>query len=250
MKSTSGLANIGSEFEEVRYLALSKDLASQMLSRDVLERIDESVFNLSLRLIEEYSSIIDADKRPEYFFHIGGIVDYHPHKDTLDKLVLAQQKRLVSFIKYRTTSSAYEDTREVVFAPGRIISRANTLYVLGAALADENDTYTFKYWTHLAVHRILLLSITNAVFDFDVTLPDSSVFGFPHVEPKTYRIRFLPGAHADYVRERIWAEEQSIEEEEDGGLILTVTVATESEIMNWVKSFGEHCQLLGPVAPV
>ena len=54
---------------------------------------------------------------------------------------------------------------------------------------------------------------------------------------------------ADYVRERIWATNQQIEDCEDGGLILTLTTRSEPELRAWVRSFGDAAVLLEDDTP-
>ncbi|MBO4300622.1 MAG: WYL domain-containing protein, partial [Desulfovibrio sp.] len=49
---------------------------------------------------------------------------------------------------------------------------------------------------------------------------------------------------ADYVRERIWAESQKMEDTEDGGVLLEITTRSEPELMAWVRSFGDKAILL------
>ena len=73
-------------------------------------------------------------------------------------------------------------------------------------------------------------------------------FGLPWHEPRTFRIRVAPSA-ADYVRERIWAANQQIEDCEDGGLILTLTTRSEPELRAWVRSFGDAAAMLEDGTP-
>ena len=73
-------------------------------------------------------------------------------------------------------------------------------------------------------------------------------FGLPWHEPRTFRIRVSPNA-ADYVRERIWATNQQIEDCEDGGLILTLATRSEPELRAWVRSFGDAAVLLEDDTP-
>ena len=116
------------------------------------------------------------------------------------------------------------------------------LYILGAGLA--RNFRDIRHLTNLAVHRILDLTLTERHFIF--ALPDVSTetFGLPWHEPRTFRIRFAPGKAADYVRERIWAEAQSLENMDDGGVLLEITTRSEPELLPWVRSFGQEATLL------
>ena len=67
-------------------------------------------------------------------------------------------------------------------------------------------------------------------------------FGLPWHEPKNFCIRFRSGKAAEYVRERIWADEQNLEILDDGGVILQIRTRSEPELMAWVRSFGEEVE--------
>lgn len=62
----------------------------------------------------------------------------------------------------------------------------------------------------------------------------------------TFRIRFTAGKAAEYVRERIWAEAQKLEETPDGGVLLEITTRSEPELMAWVRSFGPEASVCRP----
>jgi hypothetical protein len=239
LKSANG-GRLAVQFEEVRYLALCRDLAAPFLPEQVLSRIDNSLFRLSLAVSEE-NGLVDKSKAGKLLFFAKGRIDYTPHKDTIKKLLAAQDQKLICLVKYKASGKHMEPPKEHLFAPGRIIALNNALYVVGATLNDDNS---FKFWTNLAIHRILLVEVTNREYLFDVPDPDPHTFGFPYHEPKTFRIRFRTGKPAEYVRERIWADQQSIEEEGDGGIILTITTRSEPELMAWVRSFGDDAELL------
>jgi hypothetical protein len=77
---------------------------------------------------------------------------------------------------------------------------------------------------------------------------ESESFGLPWHEPREFRIRFAPGRAAAYVRERVWADAQRLEEMEDGGLILAITTRSEPELTAWVRSFGDDAHFLPEAA--
>ena len=51
---------------------------------------------------------------------------------------------------------------------------------------------------------------------------------------------------APYIRERIWHEEQSIEDTSDGGLILRFPTSSLFEVKRWVLSWGKAAKVLEP----
>jgi hypothetical protein len=49
---------------------------------------------------------------------------------------------------------------------------------------------------------------------------------------------------ADYVRDRIWSDDQVIEDHADGSLTLSVTTTSEKELLAWAMSFGELARVV------
>ncbi|WP_319585362.1 WYL domain-containing protein [uncultured Desulfobulbus sp.] len=60
------------------------------------------------------------------------------------------------------------------------------------------------------------------------------------------RIRFAAHAAA-YVRERLWHPSQTILEQPDGSLIMTMTVNHLLELKRWILSWGDAAQVLAPI---
>ena len=63
--------------------------------------------------------------------------------------------------------------------------------------------------------------------------------------PRLVRIRFSP-SQARYIRERQWHSSQAIEELEGGGLILTLIISSEWELIRWLLSYGADAEVLEP----
>lgn len=83
-----------------------------------------------------------------------------------------------------------------------------------------------------------------ASFDFRQLF--GSHFGIHWSEDETeVRIRFNRHAAA-YIRERQWHPSQTIDDQTDGSLILTVTVNHLLELKRWILSWGDDAQVLTP----
>ncbi|MBM4388577.1 MAG: WYL domain-containing protein, partial [Deltaproteobacteria bacterium] len=59
------------------------------------------------------------------------------------------------------------------------------------------------------------------------------------------RIRFTPD-QAPYIREREWHHTQRIEDEEDGGLVLSFKTNNLYETKRWVLSWGADAEVMEP----
>jgi predicted DNA-binding transcriptional regulator YafY len=70
--------------------------------------------------------------------------------------------------------------------------------------------------------------------------------GLQHGEPPvTIRVRFSP-YQARWIRERRYHASQQIEEQPDGGLILTLHVSGMAEVQRWLLSYGAEVEVLEP----
>lgn len=237
---SSSYRRLGLETEELRYLSICRELADPYLPRQVSQRLDNSIFRFALDMADTAYMHAGTQAERRFAFYGRGRIDYTPHFAHIRLLMRAQDERRLCLVEYKAAGQA--ESREHRFAPGRMASMNNALYVLGA---DVNEDFqTLRHFTNLAVHRICNVTLTDrpALFSFLDSGPDG--FGLPWHEPRVFRIRFAPGKASDYIRERVWAEEQQLEELEDGGVLLTITTRSEPEVLAWVRSFGEAASLL------
>ena len=76
----------------------------------------------------------------------------------------------------------------------------------------------------LAIHRIKKLDLIKQQIYLTILAPNTLQF-----RKKV----------SNYIKERVWAEQQKIEELDNGDIALTITTCSEPELMAWVRSFGE-----------
>ncbi len=115
-------------------------------------------------------------------------------------------------------------------------------YVIGLDHRSE-EVRTFK------LERIRDIELTAEEY----TLPETwsaadylrNSWGIVHDEEVEVKARFSP-AVAARVKEAIWHPSQTLEEQEDGGLLFTVRVAGSHEIARWLHSWGEDVEVLAP----
>jgi predicted DNA-binding transcriptional regulator YafY len=80
-------------------------------------------------------------------------------------------------------------------------------------------------------------------FDPEKTL--NSAFGLIHNDTVSVKIHFRK-TEARYIREKTWAETQTITENPDGSLTLSMTTSGYRDVKRWVMSFGKEARLLAP----
>lgn len=231
--------SLGLDFDEIRYLSLCRELAAGILPKDRLEKIENTIFNLSCLLSDQdYARRKDAQHLPVRF-NPKGYINYTPHHNSIDKILRAAREKRVCMVEYKASSETEYSARS--FAPGRITFMSNALYVEGYKVpmgGVEKDRPTT-----LAVHRIADVTVTDRNFEFDASDREIGAFGLKHHDVKYFRIHFDKEA-SEYVRERIWSTDQKFEEQEDGTVVLEVGTVSEKELMAWVRSFGDQARLL------
>ncbi len=229
-------APLGMEHDELRYLRLCRDMARPCLPTQMLQRVDAGILRIAMLMA---NSAEDGDGDGGFAFFSKGRIDYTPHFRHIDLLLRAREERRICLVRYRAAGSA--EDREHRFVAGRIACMNGALYALGAAVDEDGQ---LRHLVNLAVHRIRDVRLTGQTAAFSVPEAHPGTFGLPWHEPRRFRIRFAPGKASDYVRERIWAEEQQMEELPDGGVLLEITTRSEPELMSWVRSFGDQAELL------
>lgn len=231
--------NFGLGFEELRYLNICREMASGVLPSDILSRMDDTIFDVSVGMLNASYGSKDQYGKRHFSLFSKGRIDYSPHAVTIDSLMAAIEKHWICQLEYKTgTARASVPHR---FAPARMISMNQALYVLGATV--EPDGETVRHCITLAVHRITSISITGKHYTIDFPNIDDSAFGLPWHEPRQYHIHVKASA-ANYVRERIWSEDQEIKEQADGSILLTLTGQSERELVSWVNSFGGEAKIV------
>ncbi|WP_319540972.1 WYL domain-containing protein [uncultured Pseudodesulfovibrio sp.] len=239
IRSCFNRRSLGLDFDEIRYLSLCKELAAGVLPKDRLEKIEHTIFNLSCLMSDpDYSRRKDAQHLPVRF-NPKGYIDYAPHHESIDKLLMAAREKRVCMVEYKASGETECSAR--FFAPGRITFMSSALYVEGYKVPSGGSEQGRP--TTFAIHRIADVTVTERTFDFDAADREIGAFGLKHHDVKYFRIKFDKGA-SEYVRERIWSTDQKLEEQEDGTVVLEVGTVSEKELMAWVRSFGEQAELL------
>lgn len=236
LRSLSEDRSFGFSFDELRYLAICRDLAGHLLPKDVSNRIGKTLSNLAIQMGEGYGPNAVAGG---IGFRSKGYIDYEPHLKTISVLREAMQKKKVCRVEYRARGKSHQYIYR--YAPGVIISMNGTLYAHGYLL--DEDTLMRGRATTFSVHRISKVMETGEFFNFNANDEPATGFGLRWHSPKRVRVQVQAEA-ADYVRDRIWSDDQVIEEQDDGGIIIEITTTSEKELNSWVCSFNGLAKLV------
>ncbi len=167
--------------------------------------------------------------------------DYTGKEKIIDDLRrgMIEQKRCT--VKYHSFRSGKK--RNYNLDPLRFFENNGGLYIF-AYITEYEEVRT------LAVERIERLQVTDNSFDypehFDPEKLLSSAFGIIFDKPFQAKIRFSREV-APYIRERTWAPNQHITENEaDGSLILEMETGGWLDVKRWALSYGMHAEVLEP----
>ncbi|HNP84355.1 MAG: WYL domain-containing protein [Nitrospira sp.] len=166
--------------------------------------------------------------------------DYSRHGEVLAKLEKALLlQRTVTLHHIRP---GYEEPAEHSVDPYRLLFHQFGLYVLGFSHRAQAVRL-------FAVERIVALDVADQSFDIpsDLKLDMNyeRVFGLIEEPAQLVRIRFT--AEVSYlIRERRWHPSQQNEAQQDGSIIVTMTIGGMEELAAWVLSWGQQAKVLEP----
>ena len=149
-----------------------------------------------------------------------------------------QHRRVV--MRYHSFSSEREKAYTV--EPSRLVFAQGALYLM-AYVPEYSQVRTF------AVDRIKSLSVTEE--RFEPVGSDEAVFahslGVHHGTPEHVEILFEPRI-APYLRERMWHSSQTVRDEADGRVLVTLHVSKDFALRSWILSFGALAKVIAPSA--
>jgi len=170
-----------------------------------------------------------------------GWKDYRQSKETIASITKAVHHGFTLRVTHATVRHKSAVTRLV--DPYKLWYANGGLYLVGLD-HDKQDVRVF------AVDRIRSVEVTKRRFEilngFDFDEYQKTAFQIIGGEPQLIRIRFSP-EQSPYVAERIWHESQKLETQPDGGIILSLTVASLWEVHRWLYGWGKDAEILEPM---
>ena len=198
------------------------------------EKISNALSPETKSVLERYSNLfISVPKTPK---------DYSDHYDTIEDLSLAILGRKICQVSYGAFSNENITENSYEINPLHFFEQDGGLYVFV-------EVTFYKSIRLLAVERIKHIAVTEKTFewpkDFDAEALLSKAFGLYWDDPFIAKIKF-PASQARYINERKWGEQQQIDEQPDGSIILSINTSGSYDVKRWVMSFGSDAELLEP----
>lgn len=222
-------------------LYLLRSLGVHLAGTPFLAEIDDLFRTITSILPDRYAAHLERIARVS-LPRLHGQRDYTlaaPHFGGLQRALLHQYRLRLEYAKDGgTTSQSYE------LDPYTLVFHRAGIYLLGYA-HNRGGMRLF------ALERIRGLDVGRQRFelpeDYEPEQYFSHAFGLVNDAPLQVRVRFSPAvAHA--VRDRIWRPGQCVEEDREGGVVLSFQASGERELVSWVLSYGDQAEVLEPAS--
>ena len=191
---------------------------------------EEITKSLYMGISDEVRRVLD---RIEYRGQHFDIPDWAILSTVIDAFALRHCLR----IEYENLSG---ETSSRTIEPGRLISYNNTWYVVAYDHKRE-ATRTF----HLS--RIRTAQTLDEPMSHEISVSDGGYGIYLSDKLIEYRIRFS-GAAARIVSTQVWSDEQKLERQDDGSLIMTLKSSSIEELVPAILAFADEAEPLSPQA--
>ena len=198
------------------------------------------------------SQVLIKDKKTISSKHfasfIPGTIDYSEHQKIIKDLTLAMENKKVCKLTYQSLWN--QKATQFYIKPLKLFSKNDTIYLHAQMAKAPGKIYKEPdYDPLLVVHRMQNIEVTDTSFEFPENFDFEKMFNrnFGVMKEDAFQIKIeFSGYAAKHVRERIWSEDQVINEKGDGVLELTFTATSDIEALSWVLSFGHEARVLEP----
>ena len=203
-------------------------------ANSAFQKIEQSLGKAGLAYLDQLT--------PLFHQTAVGITDYSSRADKIDVLRTACEDLRVVTAEYESVGA--RKPRRYTLRPIGITEHEGSLYV-AVSSPDWEGVRNFK------VDRFHNVELQKEHFDrpagFDLKSHFAYSFGIYHQDgdPFRVRVRFTPEA-ARYVSEKVWHVSQTLEEEDDGSVILNVELSSTRSFMSWVLGFRSAATVLEP----
>jgi len=236
-------------FRQVPALGFSPtELMALVMSRSLLKPLDgtqiqaalESAMNKASRLLSPASLDYVQQVQSVFAVGLGPHKSYRHHRDTIDRLTQAIDKKRTVQMRYFSASRRRMTRREI--DPYRLWYASGGLYLVGYChLRKEPRMF--------AVERIKSASLTDHPyqlplgFDLDAFVKDAlTVMRGPRIEVEL----MFDKATAVWAKDRTWHPSQVTKVLKDGRMRMTLAVADSRELVGWILSFGGDVRVVRP----
>lgn len=220
---------------DMRLLAFCRGLAAPFLSADMGKMLDDNLRRASALFADGQAQETTA---PYVQPAMLGSIDYSPFQAILTSLLRAIQEHLVCEITY-----ARKPWRNYEMAVTRLVTGHGALYAHGWEVSERGRPVPV-HPLFFAIHRLSDVRLTRRTHELETPVEEA---GFGLADGTPFRVLLhIASEMANHARERVFGADQHIEEEADGGILLSFLARSDKELLAWVLSFGRYVRVLAP----
>lgn len=226
-------------FSEVIALYFIKGQERLYKGTEVEKKINSAFTKLGAFIPEGLTGNIDKIKT--LFISSSKLTkDYTGKEEIIDSLTDAMLKQKTCLIAYHSFSD--DEIKSFKIDPLSFFENKGGLYIFVNASSFDNILV-------LAVERIQSIDVTESSFepptDFDPESRMETAFDIVSDDPIEVKVWFSE-SQARYVRERSWALQQRITENEDGSIMLEMKSSGWRDVKSWILSYGADAKVIEP----
>jgi predicted DNA-binding transcriptional regulator YafY len=242
MEGFRDIPALGFSATELMALLLSRNLLKPLEGTEIAESLKSALSKASAALPPQGHEYVQAMEQM-FSVGLGPHKSYREHKQTIDLISQAIDKRCTAQMRYFSASRDATGRREV--DPYFLRFAGGGLYMIG-------HCHLRKEVRLFAVERIRSIALTDHPYqmplDFKVDEYVQDALGVMRSGRRIeVELRFSKKAAA-WVKDKTWHPSQEIKPLKDGRLNMTFKVADNEELVGWILSFGGEVRVMTPEA--
>jgi predicted DNA-binding transcriptional regulator YafY len=241
MEGFRDIPALGFSATELMALLLSRDLLKPLEGTEIAESLNSALSKASSALPPQGHEYVRSMEQM-FTVGLGPHKNYREHKQTIDLISQAIDKRRTAQMRYYSASRDSTSRREV--DPYHLWFASGGLYLIAYCHRRE-EVLLF------AVERIRSLTLTDHPYQMPL--------GFNVQEYVQDALNVMRGRRIDvellfskkaaaWLKDKSWHPSQETNLLKDGRLKMTLKVADNEELVGWILSFGSQVRVVGPKA--
>ncbi len=233
------LPNISLTFPEIMSLCMLAGESVIFRGTEIGRHIDTAIAKLR-HFLPQSTRVELSDLKRVFICKSMGAKTYGDKQEIIQTLIESILDRTACRITYHVFYT--DEIKEEDVGPLHFYEYEGGLYVFAVKFKTD-DVRTYAVERIFRIRRLERNVTYPEGFDPEKTL--NSAFGLTHGDPVSVTIRFSASV-ARYIREKTRSQKQTIVENPDGSIDLTLDTSGTRDIKSWVMSFGKDAVLLSP----
>ena len=240
MEGFRNIPALGFSATELMALLVSRHLLKPLEGTEIEASLNSALSKAATALPPQGHEYVRAMERM-FSVGIGPHKNYRQHRQTIDLISQAIDKRRTAQMRYFSASRNSMGRREV--DPYFLRFAGGGLYMIG-------HCHLRKEVRMFDVERIRSISLTDHPYqmplDFKVDDYVQDALGIMRSGRRIEVVLLFSKKAAAWVKDKIWHPSQESKLLKDGRLKLTLKVADNEELVGWILSFGSQVKVVGP----